>query len=86
MASGLECKGDPLAYSSSRVALVKIGIAKKTCSLQGNIKNLPVDIIWSATQSDQLLQQLTSTGFCVKSALRERSHLTYPNVSLFFYI
>ena len=74
-----------LHSSFSRVALAKRKIAKKTCLNQGKRRKMfsDVDIIWSATQSEQLLQQLTSTGFCVQIVPGERGHLLYPNLKLF---
>ena len=44
---------------------------------------LDVDIIFSVTQSKQILQRLTSTGFCVKGVLGKWEHLLYPNLKPF---
>ena len=88
MDSGLKCKGETLRSSLSRVYSEKIEMVKNKFSLRGNRRERfsVIDIIWSATQSDQLLQQLISTGFCVKSVLGEGEHLLYPNLKLFLYI
>ena len=41
----------------------------------GEKRSLDVNIIWWVTQSDQPLQQLTYTGFCLQSVLGKWEHL-----------
>ena len=69
LALGIKFIGEPFNFSSYRVALMKIEIVKKNCSLQGNERKLfsDVNIIWLYTQSDRILQQLNSTNFWVPS-------------------
>ena len=71
MALGIKCKGDPFSYSSSTVALEKSKITNKACWLRGSRRKgfSAIDIIWLATHSGQILQKLTFTGPCVKSAV-----------------
>ena len=71
LALGIKFIGEPFNFSSYRVALMKIEIVKKNCSLQVNGRKgfLVVDIILLSTHSDNFLQHMTSTDFCVQIAL-----------------
>ena len=66
---GLEYKGDILQFYSSIVALAKRKIVKRTRSFRGNVRKN----VFSRQFYFQLLQQLTSTGFCVPSVLGVRA-------------
>ena len=80
IALGLKFKGELRHYSSSRVASRKSETVKKTCSLQGNIRTRfsAVTFIWLASKSDQILQQLDSICFCVKSVIGEMGTTDVP--------
>ena len=62
---GIGCKGGPLHYSSSRLALAKNEIVKKISSLWGNRRKKG----FRPSIYIQILHQLTSTGFCLPSVL-----------------